>query len=140
MPIASGTTRMSLKRMAASTPTMSTGCSVTSAASSGVLHRVRKDTFARTALYSGRYLPACLMNQTGVQSGCSPLHALRNRSALDMIGYVARPSTTKTQPLEPCSRLGAAGDLLEFEDGFAVLEDADGARGLGDADGDGAGL
>ena len=82
MPIASGTTRMSLKRMAASTPRMSTGWRVTSAARSGVLHRVRKDTLARTALYSGRYRPACLMNHTGVQSGFSPLHALMNLSSL----------------------------------------------------------
>ena len=80
--MASGTTRMSLKRMAASTPRMSTGCIVTSAARSGVLHSVRKETFARTARYSGKYLPACLMNHTGVQSGCSPLHALMNRSSL----------------------------------------------------------
>ncbi len=84
MPIASGTTRMSLKRMAASTPRMSTGCSVTSAASSGVLHRVRNGTFARTALYSGRYLPACRMNHTGVASTGSRRHAFRNLSALDI--------------------------------------------------------
>ena len=72
---------MSLKRIAASTRRMSTGCSVTSAARSGVLHNVRKGTFARTARYSGKYLPACRMNHTGVQSDSSFMHALRNLSA-----------------------------------------------------------
>ena len=53
-PIASSGSRMSAKRMAASTPRMSTGWIVTSAASSGVLQRVRKSTFWRIARYSGR--------------------------------------------------------------------------------------
>jgi hypothetical protein len=39
--------------IAASTPTRSIGCSVTSAASAGVRHIVRKSDFARTARYSG---------------------------------------------------------------------------------------
>ena len=49
MPIACGTTRMSLKMMAASTPRMSTGWSVTSTASSGVRTIVRKSARWRTA-------------------------------------------------------------------------------------------
>ena len=54
MPIAWGTTRMSLKMIAASTPIRSTGWSVTSTASSGVRTMVRKSARARTARYSGR--------------------------------------------------------------------------------------
>jgi hypothetical protein len=53
-PIASRGRRMSAKRMAASTPRMRTGWRVTSVASSGVLHRVRKSTFWRISRYSGR--------------------------------------------------------------------------------------
>src|SRR5712691_6011268 len=56
-------------------------------------------------------------------------------------------SETKSTPCSPCPpwcnlsvRSAAAGDLLELEDGVAVLEDADGAGGLGDADGDGSRL
>ena len=54
-PIASGTVRMSEKRMAASKPKRSTGCSVTSQAASGDLARARNEPRrARVALYSGR--------------------------------------------------------------------------------------
>jgi hypothetical protein len=58
IPIASETTSMSEKSIAASTPSRSTGCMVTFAASSGVLQSVRKSTCSRTSLYSGMYLPA----------------------------------------------------------------------------------
>src|SRR5256885_3169723 len=115
MPIASGTTRMSLKRMAASTPSRVTGWMVTSAARSGVLHSSRKPTFDRMARYSGRYLPACRMNQTGVQSGCSRLQARRYRSARDM---------------EPSIASGPARHLLQLENRLPFLEDAHRARGL----------
>ena len=54
IPIASGTTSMSEKSIAASTPMISTGWIVTSEAISGVLHIVRKSWRARTARYSGR--------------------------------------------------------------------------------------
>jgi hypothetical protein len=46
-PIASTGMRMSEKRIAASTPSRSTGWSVTCAASSGVLHIVRNELFPR---------------------------------------------------------------------------------------------
>ncbi len=52
-PSGSSTSRMSAKRIAASTPRRSTGCSVTSAAASGLLHSSRKPSRARTARYSG---------------------------------------------------------------------------------------
>src|SRR3990170_9039647 len=77
--IASTGTRMSEKRIAASTPSRSIGWIVTSAASSGVLHIVRNEFFPRIFWYSGRYLPACRMIQTGVTSTGSRRHALRNR-------------------------------------------------------------
>jgi hypothetical protein len=53
-PIASRGTSRSEKRMAASNPKRLIGCSVTCAASVGVLHRSRKETLARTSRYSGR--------------------------------------------------------------------------------------
>jgi hypothetical protein len=52
--MASSGSRMSAKRMAASTPRIWMGWRVTSAASSGVLQRVRKSALARMARYSGR--------------------------------------------------------------------------------------
>ena len=57
--MASGTVRMSEKRIAASSPNLSTGCSVTSQAPSGDCASAMKlPSRARVALYSGRYLPA----------------------------------------------------------------------------------
>ena len=54
-PRASGTTRMSENKIAASKPKRRTGCKVTSVANSGVKQRSRKPpAFARTARYSGR--------------------------------------------------------------------------------------
>ena len=53
-PIASSISRMSANTMAASTPRMSTGCTVTSAASSGVLQSSRKVVRSRMRRYSGR--------------------------------------------------------------------------------------
>ena len=49
MPMGSRGIRMSEKRMAASTPSSSTGSSVARAASSGVLHMVRKSALSRRA-------------------------------------------------------------------------------------------
>src|SRR5256885_12339191 len=115
---------MSLKRMAASTPRRSTGWRVTSAARSGVLHSSRNPTFDRMARYSGRYLPAWRMNQMGVQSGSSRLHARRYRSARDMEPSIASASRP-------------ARHLLQFQHRLPLLEDADGARGLGNGNGDG---
>src|SRR4051812_3647327 len=120
-PIASETTRMSLNRMAASTPRRSTGWIVTSAARSGVLQSSRNPTFDRIARYSGKYRPACRMNQTGVQSGSSRLQARRYRSARDIASSIAS---------------GPACYLLQLEDGLSFLENTYRARGLGDRDGD----
>ena len=54
-PIAQGMVRMSENRIAASSPNRRNGCSVTSHASSGVLHSARKlPARARIARYSGR--------------------------------------------------------------------------------------
>src|ERR1700761_3668742 len=65
-PSACGTTRMSENRIAASKPKRRTGCSVTSAANSGVKHSLRKPpALARTSRYSGKYRPACRIIQTG---------------------------------------------------------------------------
>src|SRR3954453_18970901 len=58
------------------------GCSVTSAASAGVLHSSRKLTFSRTARYSGRYRPACRITQRGARSVVSPRQARRNSGSM----------------------------------------------------------
>ena len=58
IPIGSTGMRMSEKMIAASTPRRVIGCTVTSAARSGDLHRSRKATFSRIRRYSGRYRPA----------------------------------------------------------------------------------
>jgi hypothetical protein len=52
-PIASTGIKMSLKRIAASTPSARMGCSVTSTARSGVLHISRKEERSLIARYSG---------------------------------------------------------------------------------------
>ena len=54
IPIASMGMRMSEKMIAASTPSRRTGCTVTSAARSGVLQSGRNSIFSRMARYSGR--------------------------------------------------------------------------------------
>src|SRR6058998_372171 len=59
--------RMSENRIAASRGNRSRGCSVTSAASEGVLHKARKlPARRRVSLYSGRYRPAWRISHTGV--------------------------------------------------------------------------
>ena len=67
-------TMMSEKRMAASTPWRRTGCSVASAASSGVRQTssIGRSTRRRSARYSGSERPAWRMNQTGVRAGRRP--------------------------------------------------------------------
>ena len=62
---------MSAKRTAASTPCRRTGCSVTSAHSSGVPAISKNACFSRSARYSGSERPAWRMNQTGVRSAGS---------------------------------------------------------------------
>ena len=70
---------MSANMTAASTPCRRTGCSVTSAHSSGVFATSQKECCSRTARYSGSERPACRMNQTGVRSTGSR-RAARTRS------------------------------------------------------------
>ena len=67
--MASGTTKISEKIIAASTPNLSTGCKVTSAAISGFVAKAIKDpAFARTSRYSGKIRPAWRITQTGTRS------------------------------------------------------------------------
>ena len=74
-PIACGTTRISEKRIAASVPICSIGIKVILAASSGVLQRVKKSYFSFSFIKSGKYLPACLIIQTGGLETLSPFSA-----------------------------------------------------------------
>ena len=65
-PRASGIVRMSEKIIAASKSYLSIGCKTNSQQISGVLHISRKFLkFDLTFLYSGRYLPACLIIHMG---------------------------------------------------------------------------
>src|SRR3989337_320272 len=84
IPIFSRGRRISAKMIAASSSKRRMGCRVISAANSGVLQVSIKLCLARTARYSSRYLPACLMIHTGVQSTLSFLHAFRYLSARDI--------------------------------------------------------
>ena len=59
---------MSANITAASTPCRRTGCSVTSAQSSGVWATSQNACRSRIARYSGSERPACRMNHTGVRS------------------------------------------------------------------------
>ena len=59
---------MSANITAASTPCRRTGCSVTSAHSSGVFATSKKPWRSRISRYSGSERPAWRMNQTGVRS------------------------------------------------------------------------
>src|SRR5579864_1153760 len=80
IPMASATINMSEKTMIASTPSTRYGWMDTSAASSGVLQISRNVWSARTAWYSGRYLPAWRMIHTGTRSVGSNRQARRNSS------------------------------------------------------------
>src|SRR5690606_545913 len=80
-------TKMSEKSMAASGFTIRIGCTVISAANSGVLQRVKKSYFSFIAINSGKYLPACLIIHTGGLSTDSPFTAYKKRSYLIIIVY-----------------------------------------------------
>ncbi len=76
---------MSENRIAASSANRSTGCSVTSVASSGVLASVRKSPARRrVSLYSCRYRPAWRISQIGVYSVGSRRSA---RSKVSLAGF-----------------------------------------------------
>src|SRR3954469_7300369 len=106
----SGTT-MSLKKMAASTPCRRTGCTVISAASSGVRQASSIAVPARDARYSGRERPACRMNHTGGITCRSPAYA-RSSGAGAGVGSVG----TERHP--PIRR---PGDRTESRDGRPTL-------------------
>lgn len=82
IPTACGITRMSENMIDASKSKRRNGCIVTSQASSGVWHMVKKSFCFRTARYSGKYRPAWRITQTGMRSTVSPLAA---RSKLSLI-------------------------------------------------------
>ena len=73
---------MSANMTAASTPCLRTGCSVTSAQSSGVCATSQKECRSRTARYSGSDRPAWRMNQTGVCSTGSRRAALTRSGSI----------------------------------------------------------
>ena len=79
MPIPSTGVMMSANITAASTSWRRTGCSVTSAHSSGVWATSKNACFSRMARYSGSDRPAWRMNHTGVRS-TSSRRAARTRS------------------------------------------------------------
>ena len=56
--MACGTTKISENKIAASGAILRIGCTVISAAISGVLQRVKKSYLSRNAMNSGKYLPA----------------------------------------------------------------------------------
>ena len=78
-PIAATGVMMSANITAASTSWRRTGCSVTSAHSSGFSATSKNEWRSRRARYSGSDRPACRMNHTGVRSTGSRRHA-RTRS------------------------------------------------------------
>ncbi len=95
--------------MAASTPYLRTGWSVSSAASSGERTASSRLASPRRALYSGSERPAWRMNQTGVCGTGSLRHARRNGAS--------ETSTSRPYPGDPDSspavsrgRDGLAGD------------------------------
>src|SRR5690606_33280048 len=85
--IACGTTRISLKRIAASGPIWLIGITVISVASSGVRHRVKKSYLSFSFIKSGRYRPAWRIIHTGGRSTVSPFKALRKRSFLILLKF-----------------------------------------------------
>eukprot|EP00667_Euglena_gracilis_P034175 EG_transcript_58264 len=81
MPRAWGTTRMSLKMMAASKSKRSMGCSVAAHAHSGVRQRLKKSLSFMNSRYSGRYRPACRIAHTGMRGTGWP-RAARSMASL----------------------------------------------------------
>ena len=90
MPMPSTGDMMSANSTAASTPWRRTGCSVTSAQSSGVPATSKNEWRSRIARYSGSERPAWRMNQTGVRSTGSR-RAARTRSGSVTAPTLARP-------------------------------------------------
>ncbi len=84
-PMASGMTRMSENRMAASISYLLSGCMVTSVASSGDFTISVNEYDSLSLRYSGRYLPAWRMTQTGGLSSGWQFTAAKNLSLLFMV-------------------------------------------------------
>ena len=99
---------MSANITAASTPWRRTGCSVTSAQSSGVCATSQKECRSRIARYSGRERPAWRMNQTGVRSTGSS-RAARTRSGSTAVRLASRVEGTSRRPLGRAAPGGVAG-------------------------------
>ena len=99
---------MSANITAASTPWRRTGCSVTSAQSSGVCATSQKECCSRIARYSGSERPAWRMNQTGVRSTGSR-RAARTRSGSTAVRLASRVEGTSRRPLGRAAPSGAAG-------------------------------
>ena len=76
-PAARRGTTMSENRIAASTPSRRTGCSVISQISSGSKQASIMVWPDRSRRYSGSDRPACRMNQTGIRLGLRPAAAAR---------------------------------------------------------------
>jgi hypothetical protein len=94
---------MSEKTMAASNPNRLIGWSVTSAASSGLRQRSRNDpTLVLISRYSGKYRPACRINQTGGGKATLPLRAERKQST-DAMGRSIAPLNIKREILKEVS-------------------------------------
>jgi len=88
-PNASGTTKISENKIAASNRNRLIGCSVASAARAGVKHILRKlGVRSRSARYSGRYRPAWRMSQTG--GGVSRVPASTRSSFFPELGAFTR--------------------------------------------------
>ncbi len=95
--------RISENKIAASKPNRRTGCSVTSAASSGLKQRSRNPpAFSRTARYSGRYRPAWRIIQTGGTCFVLPCSA-RAAAALSPRSTAFTTSSLKTLNRTLCS-------------------------------------
>ena len=98
MPMPSTGDMMSAKRTAASTPCRRTGCSVTSAQSSGVPATLEEPWRSRIARYSGSERPAWRMNHTGVRSTGS------RRAARTRRGSVTRSTLARCLRIRPPRR------------------------------------
>src|SRR4029079_11304167 len=124
IPIPRTVVMMSAKSTAASTPWRRTGCSVTSAQSSGVPATSKKEWRSRIARDSGSERPAWRMYQTGVRSTGSE-RAARTRSGAAMQGRVSLARATR-----PCRDIhsGAVEPLVPVWRGSTLAPQRAGAR------------
>src|SRR5206468_11123597 len=107
MPIPSTGSMMSANITAASTPWARTGCSVTSAQSSGCRQTSKSPYCFRSSRYSGSDRPAWRMNQTGVRSTGSRRAARTSSGSLMLVRLPAAWIRELPGTAEP-NRPGAA--------------------------------